>query len=111
MGQRAITLFPFYVQYDRSTGTAIFELGGATSLGNDNELALKISISVVASLLSYGLIIYMVILRRKRDAAMVWLDQNRKGLLKYSDNNKTEEEILQSLVKAQEFNAKQAKIT
>ena len=110
MGQRAITLFPFFIVYDRTANTAVFKLGGATSLGSDNSLALKISISVITSLLMYGLIIYMVILRRNRDAAMIWLDENRKVLLKYSDNNKTEEEILQSLVKAHEFNAKEAKI-
>ena len=94
MGQRAITLFPFFIVYDRTTDTATFELGGATSLSSNSTLAIKISVAVITSLLLYGLLIYMIIIRRQRNAAMEWLDENRKILLKYSDNNKTEEEIL-----------------
>ena len=92
--------------YDRTANTATFKLGGATSAGNEHYLAIKISISVITSLIMYGLIIYLVILRRNRNSAMNWLDENRKVLLKYSDNSKTEDEILQSLVKAHEFNSK-----
>ena len=106
LGQRAMSQLPYYVVYDRNLNTATLELGGQTSKGSSSNLGAQITISVCIVLALFAMLVYLIYLRRARIQAEEWLELHKNTLFSSTANLKTEEEILEALVKSKEFKEK-----
>ena len=95
--------FPFYVVYDTTDQSATFALGGATNLDGSGTLGIQISISIAIVVILFVMLVYLIYLRRNRIKAEEWLEQHKNTLFSHSANLKTEEEILEALVKSKEL--------
>ena len=51
----------------------------------------------------FVMLVYLIVLRRNRIKAEEWLEQHKNTLFSQQANLKTEEEILEALVKSQEM--------
>ena len=103
LGQRAMAKFPFFQIYDRVANTATVELGGATALGGKSALGIQIAISITVVVILFIMLIYLIVLRRNRIKAEEWLEQHKSTIFSQAANLKTEEEILEALVKSKEL--------
>lgn len=103
LGQRALAKFPFYVVYDRATGSATFEMGNVTQTDDENQMGIQIAISCSIVIILFAMLVYLIFLRRNRIKAEEWLEQHKGTLFSQSANLKTEEEILDALVKSKEL--------
>ena len=95
--------FPFYSVFDRATNTAVIELGNVTTLGGSDSLGVQITVSVLIVVILFVMLVYLIVLRRNRIKAEEWLEQNKGTLVSHAANLKTEEEILEALVKSKEL--------
>ena len=103
LGQRAMASFPFYAIFDRETGSAKVELAGASHMGGPDKMGAAIAISIAVLALMLALVIYLIVLRKNRLACEEWLLQNKHILFTHAKNLKSEEEILEELVKGKEL--------
>ena len=95
--------FPFYAVYDRNTGAVTLELGATTSTDGKGTLGIQIAISIIIVIILFAMLVYLIFLRRKRIKAEEWLEQHKNTLFSQSANLKTEEEILEALVKSKDL--------
>jgi len=101
LGQRALALLPFYSIYDRVANTAKIELGGAVENGTgcqEDFYPMIIAIVIIAALLI--MICYLIALRCSRIKAEEWLEKNRHILFNHANKLKTEEELLEAILKS-----------
>ena len=103
LGQRAMATFPVYAVFDRDANTAVIELGNASSIGGKGTLGVQIAISVAIVIVLFVMLVYLIYLRRNRIKAEEWLEQNKATLFSHAANLKSEEEILEALVKSKEL--------
>ena len=103
IGQRAMSEFPFYIVFDTDNNSATFALGGATDMNGKGTLGIQISISIAIVIVLFVMLVYLIYLRRNRIKAEEWLEQHKNTLFSHSANLKTEEEILEALVKSKEL--------
>ena len=95
--------FPVYAVFDRTANTAVIELGNASSIGGKGTLGVQIAISVAIVIILFVMLVYLIYLRRNRIKAEEWLEQNKATLFSHAANLKSEEEILEALVKSKEL--------
>jgi len=95
--------FPFFVIFDRLNNSAALELGNATQLGGKGALGVQIAVSITIVLVLFIMLVYLIVLRRNRIKAEEWLEQHKGTLFSHAANLKTEEEILEALVKSKEL--------
>lgn len=103
LGQRAMATFPFFAIYDRATNTVTLELGNAVHMGGSGTFGMQIAISICIVILLFIMLVYLIVLRRARILAEEWLEQHKSMLFSHATNLKTEEEILDALVKSKEL--------
>ena len=95
--------FPFYAVYDRAANSVTVELGGTTTLGGRTTMGVQITISVAIVIILFIMLVYLIWLRRNRIKAEEWLETHKQTLFSHAANLKTEEEILEALVKSKEL--------
>ena len=95
--------FPVYAVFDRNANTVQLELGNASSIGGKGTLGVQIAISVAIVIILFVMLVYLIYLRRNRIKAEEWLEQNKATLFSHAANLKSEEEILEALVKSKEL--------
>ena len=79
------------------------ELGATTDTGGKGTLGVQIAISIIIVIILFVMLVYLIFLRRKRIKAEEWLEQHKNTLFSQSANLKTEEEILEALVKSKDL--------
>jgi len=106
LGQRVMSTFPYFIVYDRDNNQSFAQLGNAveSESGGGNTVEITVSCCVVAVL--FGLLVYLIYLRRARIKAEEWLELNKNLLFSQNAHLKTEEEILEALVKSKELKDK-----
>lgn len=100
-GQRTISKFPLIVNYDLATGTTTLNIGGDAETPSDSDLAMQIIISLAIVIILFIMLVYLIYLRRNRIKAEEWLENNKSILFNSALGLKSEEEILEALVKSQ----------
>ena len=72
-------------------------------MSGKSSLGVQITISVIMVIVLFLLLVYLIYLRRNRIKAEEWLEQHKNTLFSQTANLKTEEEILEALVKSKEL--------
>ena len=103
LGQRAMAEFPFYAVYDMDTLSVDISLGNSTKNDGKGALGIQIAISIAIVIVLFIMLVYLIYLRRNRIKAEEWLEQHKNTLFSHAANLKTEEEILEALVKSKEL--------
>ena len=78
-------------------------MGGVTQTDDENQMGIQIAISCSIVIILFAMLVYLIFLRRNRIKAEEWLEQHKGTLFSQSANLKTEEEILDALVKSKEL--------
>jgi len=102
LGQRLIATFPFYTVYDRQNDSAYMQLGSSVSTNEAEKQVFQVIMIIALVTFLFGMLIYLIYLRRARIQAEEWLELNKNTLFSQHSNLKTEEEILEALVKCKE---------
>lgn len=102
-GQRALSTFPFYAVYDMDDLSVQLAIGGSTTNEGNGTLGVQIAISIAIVVVLFVMLVYLIYLRRNRIKAEEWLEQHKNTLFSHAANLKTEEEILEALVKSKEL--------
>ena len=105
LGQRAMAEFPYYTVYDREAETATIELGDSQKNNENSSLGAEIAISSTIVIALFAMLVYLIYLRRARIQAEEWLELHKNTLFSQTAM-KTEEEILEALVKSKELRDK-----
>ena len=105
-GQRTIAQFPLIVSYDLATGSTTLNLGGTGETPQNDDLAKQIVVSLSIVIILFIMLVYLIYLRRNRIKAEEWLEQNKSILFNSALGLKSEEEILEALVKSQKMQEK-----
>ena len=92
---------PLFVVYDRDANTATVNLGGSIPIPKDEDFAMQITISLAIVVILFVMLVYLIYLRRNRMEAEKWLQNNKNILFNSALGLKSEEEILEALVKSQ----------
>lgn len=103
LGQRALANFPFYAVYDMEKLSVELAVGGSTTNDGNGTLGVQIAISIAIVVVLFVMLVYLIYLRRNRIKAEEWLEQHKNTLFSHAANLKTEEEILEALVKSKEL--------
>lgn len=86
-----------------TTGSAEISIGGSTDNDGKGALGVQIAISIAIVIVLFVMLVYLIYLRRNRIKAEEWLEQHKNTLFSHAANLKTEEEILEALVKSKEL--------
>ena len=78
-------------------------VGGSTTNDGNGTLGVQIAISIAIVVVLFVMLVYLIYLRRNRIKAEEWLEQHKNTLFSHAANLKTEEEILEALVKSKEL--------
>lgn len=105
-GQRSLAQFPLIVSYDVSNGDVTLNLGGTGDTPQNNDIAKQIIISLSIVIVLFIMLVYLIFLRRNRIKAEEWLEQNKSILFNSALGLRSEEEILEALVKSQKMQDK-----
>lgn len=105
-GQRTLAKLPLYVVFDREANSGTINLGGSMPIPTDEQFALQISISLGIVVILFVMLVYLIYLRRNRMEAEKWLQNNKNILFNSALGLKSEEEILEALVKSQKMQEK-----
>ena len=97
LGQRVMNFLPFYTVYDRETGTAVVELGGATYLEDPEKVGTAVAVTIAMVGFFAVMFVYLCYLRYAREQAEAWLEANKSVLFTFAKDLKTEDEILDEL--------------
>jgi len=98
-GQRQLSQFPYFAIYDRELETGMFELGGATPKNNAGPQGVAVGISIAVVAIMIVLLLYLIMLRKNRLTAEEWLDAHRKILFTHAKCLKSEDDILEELLR------------
>ena len=105
-GQRTMSSFPLMVEYDRDNKSAMMNLGGISDMPDNQDMTMQLIISFVIVFVLFVMLVYLIHLRRNRIKAEEWLEQNKSILFNSALGLKSEEEILEALVKSQKMQEK-----
>ena len=72
-------------------------------MGGKGTRGVQIAVSITIVLILFLMLVYLIVLRRNRIKAEEWLEQHKSTLFSHAANLKTEEEILEALVKSKEL--------
>ena len=92
-----MNFLPFYTVYDRETGTAVVELGGATYLEDPEKVGTAVAVTIAMVGFFAVMFVYLCYLRYAREQAEAWLEANKSVLFTFAKDLKTEDEILDEL--------------
>ena len=94
------------VTYERSINSGLMNIGGISDIPENQDLAVQILISLTIVIILFLMLVYLIYLRRNRIKAEEWLEQNKNILFNSALGIKSEEEILEALVKSQKMQEK-----
>ena len=102
-GQRALSSFPFQAHFDVEGGKVSMAMAGSVDVNSSSSLGFQIAVSITIVVVLFVMLVYLIYLRRNRIKAEEWLEENKHILFSGAKNLKTEEEILEALVKSKEM--------
>lgn len=78
-------------------------MAGSVDVNSSSSLGFQIAVSITIVVVLFVMLVYLIYLRRNRIKAEEWLEENKHILFSGAKNLKTEEEILEALVKSKEM--------
>jgi len=91
------------VQYNLESKSAFMNIGGISPVPANQDFSMQILVSLGIVIVLFVMLVYLIYLRRNRIKAEEWLEQNKSILFNSALGLKSEEEILEALVKSQKM--------